>query len=68
VASDIDLLVVYRGEAREDAYGKVKKTLNLLGLEPHVYSEREYKGVSDVVEKMIEHGIVLYDRRPCGRA
>ncbi|GEM_PF-6265341 len=63
MASDIDLLVVYRGETREDAYGKVKKTLKVLGLEPHVYCEKEYKDLSDAIEKMVEHGIVLYEKR-----
>ena len=36
-ASDIDLLVVYRDERREDAYSLVKRVLDLPGLEPHVY-------------------------------
>ena len=36
--SDIDLLVVYADPHRSDAYGLVKKTLNLLGLQPHVLS------------------------------
>ncbi|MFH1928657.1 MAG: nucleotidyltransferase domain-containing protein, partial [Chloroflexota bacterium] len=37
VASDIDLLVVYAGQPREDAYALVKRTLNIRRLEPHVY-------------------------------
>jgi hypothetical protein len=37
----VDLLVVYDGEKREDAYALVKKTLDILGLEPHVYTRRD---------------------------
>jgi predicted nucleotidyltransferase len=41
--SDIDLLVVYRGEARPDAYACVKKILDLPRLEPHVYAEADMR-------------------------
>lgn len=33
-ASDVDLLVVYMGHPREDAFGIVKTTLGTPGLEP----------------------------------
>ena len=36
VASDIDLLVVYAGAVRGDAYALVRHTLDLRRLEPHV--------------------------------
>ena len=36
VASDIDLLVVYKGEERKDAFKTVKTTLQIPLLEPHV--------------------------------
>src|SRR5262249_22355920 len=35
VASDVDLLVVYQGEPRPDAYALVKRTLGIPRLEPH---------------------------------
>ena len=60
VASDIDLLVVYKGHPREDAYRLVKQVLAIPGLEPHTYSEREYCRVAQVVEKMTEDGIPLW--------
>jgi predicted nucleotidyltransferase len=36
VASDIDVLVVYAGAVRGDAYGLVRRALDLWRLEPHV--------------------------------
>jgi predicted nucleotidyltransferase len=41
VASDVDLLVVYRGPRRDDAFREIKLTLGIPGLEPHVYTEEE---------------------------
>jgi predicted nucleotidyltransferase len=63
VGSDIDLLVVYRGEARPDAYACVKKILDLPRLEPHVYTEAEYERLRETLRKMTEGGIVLVDQR-----
>jgi len=62
VGSDIDLLVVYRGEARPDAYACVKKILDLPRLEPHLYTHAEYEQSREMLEKMTEGGIVLWDR------
>jgi predicted nucleotidyltransferase len=72
VASDIDLLVVYAGPARQDAYALVKRTLNLPHLEPHVYAEVEYASVKTTLERMTragfpvdwEEGAVVYARVP----
>src|SRR5688572_2075061 len=36
--SDIDLLVVYSDPPRADAYALIWKSLDLRGLQPHVYS------------------------------
>lgn len=60
VSSDIDLLVVYRGGKREDAYIKVKKILDLFGLEPHVYTEKEYMSMKEKIEKMIKDGYSIH--------
>ena len=62
VASDVDLLVVYEGEAREDTFATVKKTVSVPRLEPHIYSEREYEGLEGTLGRMIEGGVVLYER------
>lgn len=59
VASDIDVLVVYGGEAREDAYALVKKAFALYGLEPHVYAEAEFQAVQEILERMVREGIVI---------
>jgi len=59
VASDADLLVVYRGKERKDAYATVKKTLGVSRLEPHVYSGSEYEKMKKTINKMTKDGIVL---------
>jgi HEPN domain-containing protein/predicted nucleotidyltransferase len=63
VGSDIDLLVVYRGEKRADAYAVTKRTLDIPRLEPHLYTEEEYKKMEGTISKMIEGGIVLQNSR-----
>ena len=68
VASDIDLLVVYAGTVRGDAYALVRRTLNLQRLEPHVYAEEEYVQVSETLERMVQDGITVYSAKehtPC---
>jgi predicted nucleotidyltransferase len=62
VASDVDLLVVYEGEQKEEAYAIVKRTLDIPHLELHVYSEREYEGAKDTIKNMIKDGVVILDR------
>jgi predicted nucleotidyltransferase len=67
VASDVDILVVYRGKERADSFAKVKKSLNIPLLEPHVYSEGEYEKLKDSMERMIADGVVLFSKRgKCG--
>ena len=61
VASDIDLLVTYGGESREDAYALVKNTLNIYGLEPHVYSTDEYDHLIFTLERMTRDGVTLFE-------
>ena len=60
VASDIDLLVVYAGAVRGDAYALVRRTLDLRRLEPHVYAEEEYAQVRETLERMVQDGITVY--------
>lgn len=59
VASDVDLLVVYRGQPRPDAYGVVKRTLGVPRLEPHLYTETEYAAARATVDRMTGDGITL---------
>ena len=51
--SDINLLVVYKGKERKDAFATVKKTLSISLLEPHVYSENGYETLRSVIAPVI---------------
>ncbi|MCL6642778.1 MAG: exopolysaccharide biosynthesis polyprenyl glycosylphosphotransferase [Candidatus Bipolaricaulota bacterium] len=62
VSSDIDLLIVYAGPARPDAYTLVKRSLELPRVEPHLYTQAEYEQLSETLRKMTEGGIVLVDQ------
>ena len=61
--SDIDLLVVYDGKQRKDAYKLVMTSVDLPRLEPKVYTQQEFntrvarsKKFSEILEK---EGIVI---------
>lgn len=41
-ASDVDLLVVYKGQERPDAYKIVMDAVKLPRLEPRIYTEEEF--------------------------
>jgi predicted nucleotidyltransferase len=58
--SDIDLLVIYEGQVRDDAYKMVWRCLNLRGLELHVYSEDEAEKLLPTLESMTKDGILLF--------
>ena len=60
VASDVDLLVVYAGEKREDDYALVKKALRIPRLEPHLYTEAEYHEMRDAIGRLTEGGMVMF--------
>lgn len=62
VASDVDLLVVYRGQPRKDAFAITKRVLNVPALEPHIYSEEEFKKARQRIARMTEGGIVLFSK------
>jgi len=59
VGSDVDLLIVYRGDPRPDAYALAKEILTIPRLEPHLYTIDEYKGLQDSVDRMSAGGVVL---------
>jgi hypothetical protein len=61
VGSDVDLLVVYRGAPRPDAYGLVKRALAIPRLEPHLYTEAEYEAVRATVEPMVQGGVLVFE-------
>jgi len=59
--SDIDLLVIYADPPREDAFRIVRRTINLRGLEAHVYAESEARQIEGTLKRMTEGGIVLFE-------
>lgn len=58
--SDVDVLVIYAGEPRPDAYKIVSRTVNLRGLEAHVYAETEARQLEATLWRMTEGGVVLF--------
>ncbi|MGH7321250.1 MAG: nucleotidyltransferase domain-containing protein [Candidatus Rokuibacteriota bacterium] len=64
VASDVDLLVVYRGVPRSDADALVKRTLGIRGLEAHCYTDAEYLALAATLDRMTAGGIELPLRPP----
>lgn len=67
VASDVDVLVVYAGDRRDDAFQISKWVLDSLGVEPHVYSEAEYRELRETIDRMVQAGIGLLGNRPPGK-
>jgi predicted nucleotidyltransferase len=62
VASDVDLLVVYGGEPRPDAYALVKRTLDIPRLEPHLYTEGECQAMASTVARMTDPGVEIFSK------
>lgn len=60
-ASDIDVLIVYDGPPREDAFALVKKTIPLVGVEPHLYTTAEARQNRSVIARMTEDGISIFE-------
>lgn len=58
-ASDVDVLLVYEGEERPDAYALSKRILGISRLEPHLYTEDQYEAMGGTIRRMIEGGIPL---------
>ncbi len=64
VGSDVDLLIVCKGKKRVDAYGITKRILDIPQLEPHLYSEDEYKEMEGIINKMSQGGILILFEEP----
>jgi hypothetical protein len=60
----VDLLIVYKGEERADAYAIVKKSLDIPHLEPHLYSEYEFRKMESIINKMSGGGILMLVNEP----
>jgi len=59
--SDIDLLVIYDDPPVPDAFQRVRRTIPLRALEPHVYTVSEAASVASVLGRMTRDGVVLLD-------
>ncbi len=62
VASDVDLLIVYRGAPRADAYALARRAFRVPRLEPHLYSEVEFGTARQLLEKMLRGGVTIFPR------
>ena len=62
VGSDVDLLIVYQGKPRTNAYAVAKEVLNVPRLEPHLYTEEEYRKLKETIDKMSTSGILLFPK------
>src|SRR3972149_10050964 len=60
VGSDVDLLVVHKGEPRPDAYRLIKQAMGVPRVEPHVYTEQEAEASKDKLEAMLQHSVPIY--------
>lgn len=60
--SDVDVLVVYQGAPRGDAYDIAWKALHphIRGLEVHVYAQSEAEALSPTLERMTRDGVELF--------
>ena len=63
-SSDIDLLIVYKGPKRRDAFNIVSKTLGIRGVEPHVFTVEEFaafiKQSPRTRREWVEEAVVLF--------
>ncbi len=60
VASDVDLLVVCAGPADAEAFRAIRKSIEVRGLELHLYSEEDYERSQSVVERMVRDAVAIY--------
>ncbi len=67
-ASDVDILVVYRGPGKEKDYGIVWDAFNIPVLEPHVYTLSDYSKIikedASLPREVQKTGIVIYGKPP----
>lgn len=65
--SDVDLLLIYEDPARSDAYQVVREFVDVVGLEPHLYTVSEAAAMSDTIEVMTQSGVELWPPREATR-
>jgi predicted nucleotidyltransferase len=57
--SDIDVLIVYAGSPRSDAYATVRRCIGLRGLEAHVYCQADAAALSHTIDRMTRESVDL---------
>jgi predicted nucleotidyltransferase len=57
--SDIDILVVYAGATRADAYKVARRAFNVRGIELHLYAEAEAELLRPTLDRVTKLGIDL---------
>ena len=57
--SDIDVLIVYAGAPRADAYKVARGVFDIRGVELHLYAEAEAEQVRPTLDRMTNHSIDL---------
>ncbi len=62
--SDIDVLLIYGGPPRDDAYIPVRRALDIRGIELHLYSEEEYQAIKPTIDRMLQTSIILHKASP----
>ncbi|MEM3019451.1 MAG: nucleotidyltransferase domain-containing protein [Candidatus Bathyarchaeia archaeon] len=64
VASDVDLLVIYRGEKQKDDYDLCWDSINIPQIELHIYTEDEYERLrisgSSIHKEIERKGITIW--------
>jgi len=69
-ASDVDLLVVYEGPRRPNAYEIVVESLRIPRLEPLIYSREEFELLAKrnppFIRALLRDGLILYGEFPGG--
>jgi len=64
--SDIDVLLVYRGKERNDAYKVIMNEIRLPNLEPRVYTEEQFTAMISAsptfAETLAREGLVIFGK------
>ncbi len=62
VASDIDLMVIYEDPEIADAFSRVRGAVDIMGLEPHIYTQSQAAKLKKTLDAMMDGGVDLLER------
>jgi uncharacterized protein len=57
--SDVDLMIIYTGPERDDAFALVKEVVAVKGLEPHIYTSEQAARLP-VLDRMTAGGVAIF--------